>query len=633
MSYATTHQIASVIADPGSYYFLSLVSNLSHVVLANTSNVTIDFQGSELILANEQRIGIALYNCTNIVLQNFTVDYQQLPFTQLQVVSVDAANRQIHYSVPAGWRDPSVFSTAQMVSGTLNGFYVFIFRDGQPAPNLTRMQFQTPVAGGTFSIANDGTPATSAATLTQIRPGDTAVLSARDNLEAIFSSNCVACTLRNIRVYSSPGVGVFMSSPQSMVIDHVYAMPKPGTNRLVSTNADGLSFGQPGSNNTMRLSRSIRTQDDGFSPHSLIFGTVLSQTGTATLQVQPEFNDGVQSGSPVVFQSVVDGTMLGSAVVVTQNPTPTQPPNNSGVVTVNFDRALPANLIGAAIYTTDPAQRGASTVLDRDTVQAQVFARGISLWGLVNSTVKGSYIHHSSLSGIDGTHQLDSNDWMSPPLTGLTLANNVIDGTNFTEGGTLTMGGIDILAQQSAQLPMPTSPHQNITLDKNFVADSGYASIWVGNVTDGSVSGNYLWSPNDRGPNPYNPNGVFGAYLLNPLVIETSQNVTTNNNTVDQTSSRMFITDTEYNELAAYSPGSVYRINAYNLGTLTNPSVTLTDSSGNAMPVAIENTATHALDVQIPASAALGGAYFTLTSGSTKYFGTLFLDTKTISQP
>src|SRR5205807_473844 len=99
------------------------------------------------------------------------------------------------------------------------------------------------------------------------------------------------------------------------------------------------------------------------------------------------------------------------------------------IVAVDFDRDLPTGLSGAAIYTTDPAQRGTGTLLDRNTVQSQVFARGISLWGLMNSTVQGSYIRHSSMSGIDGTHQLFLADWMSPPLADLTLANNVIDGT------------------------------------------------------------------------------------------------------------------------------------------------------------------------------------------------------------
>lgn len=315
VSYASSHKIATVIVNSGSYYFLSLLSDLFHVVLANIAGITIDFQGSDLILAYEQRIGIGLYNCTNTIIENFTLDYQQVPFTQLQIVSVDAANRKIQYSVPPGWRDPSAFSTAQMVNGTLNGFYFFIFRDGQPAPKLTRMQFDPPVSGNSFSIVNDGTSETSVATLAQIRPGDTAVLAGRNNLEAIFSDYCTGCTLRNIRVYSSPGVGVFMSAPQSMLIDHVYAIPKPGTDRLVSTNADGLTFAQPGSNNTIRLSRSIRTQDDGFSPHSLILGTVQSQIETTSLQVQRQYTNRVQNGSPVVFQSVADGDMLGSAVI------------------------------------------------------------------------------------------------------------------------------------------------------------------------------------------------------------------------------------------------------------------------------------------------------------------------------
>jgi hypothetical protein len=33
--------------------------------------------------------------------------------------------------------------------------------------------------------------------------------------------------------------------------------------------------------------------------------------------------------------------------------------------------------------------------------------------------------------------------------------------------------------------------------------------------------------------------------------------------------------DKQYNELAAYASGTVYRLNAYNLGTLANPAITL----------------------------------------------------------
>ena len=90
----------------------------------------------------------------------------------------------------------------------------------------------------------------------------------------------------------------------------------------------------------------------------------------------------------------------------------------------------------------------------------------------------------------------------------------------------------------------------------------------------------------------------------------------------------MRVTDTQYRELAAYAPGGTMRLNAYGLGGLPNPTVMLTDADGVSTPVTIQSTSTHALDVQVPAGAALGGAYLILTSGATKYFGTLFIDSQ-----
>ena len=149
----------------------------------------------------------------------------------------------------------------------------------------------------------------------------------------------------------------------------------------------------------------------------------------------------------------------------------------------------------------------------------------------------------------------------------------------------------------------------------------------MGNTTAGSVSGNYILNPN-LNPEPKVVPAAIAAEVLEPVVSDNSSGISIGNNTMDTTSGRMWVTDTQYNELAAYAPGSLYRLNAYNLGTLPNPNITLTDGDGNTWPVTINNTATHSLNVLIPASAGLGGADFTLTSGSAKYFGTLFLDSQ-----
>lgn len=138
-NYARTNRISLVTVDPGAYYFLSLQFPGFHVVLTRANNMTIDFQGSDLFLARTQRIGIALTDSTNTVLKNFTMDFIQLPFTQLSVTSVDPAQRQIQFQVPAGWQHPSVFNTPQTTSGVEEEDWVFIFRNGQPVQGIGRL--------------------------------------------------------------------------------------------------------------------------------------------------------------------------------------------------------------------------------------------------------------------------------------------------------------------------------------------------------------------------------------------------------------------------------------------------------------------------------------------------------------
>src|SRR5262245_7946148 len=46
VSYASSHGISTVVADVGTYYFLSPQGSNVHAQIANIANVTIDFQGS-----------------------------------------------------------------------------------------------------------------------------------------------------------------------------------------------------------------------------------------------------------------------------------------------------------------------------------------------------------------------------------------------------------------------------------------------------------------------------------------------------------------------------------------------------------------------------------------------------------
>jgi hypothetical protein len=117
--------------------------------------------------------------------------------------------------------------------------------------------------------------------------------------------------------------------------------------------------------------------------------------------------------------------------------------------------------------------------------------------------------------------------------------------------------------------------------------------------------------------------------VIAPLIVDTtSSGITTSNNTIDTTSAVTFVTDPASRELAAYAPGGTIRLNAYDLGSLATPTVTLTDADGVNRPMTIQSTSSHALDVQVPPDTALGGASVAIMSGATKYFGTLFVDSQ-----
>jgi hypothetical protein len=625
VSYARSHQIDRVIADPGAYYFLSLQFAGAHVAWNGLSNLTIDLQGSGLHFSFPLAGGISITNGTNIVLQNFTVDYDPLPFTQVRVVSVNPAQQQIQFAVDGNWQNPSVLNAVFNVSGV--GVDVHIFRNGRPIVGANRLHAQNPIGSTQFIVSPDP-GLTPSAVVALIRPGDIAFLCMRALGPSVATIGCTGCTVRNIAIYSGAAVGLEGAFARSSVFERIYVIPKPGTDRLASS-FTGLQL-SGGLGNQIRLSRMIRVMDNGLEYGARVIGTVKSQTDNRTLVLEGLITSDVSyglpvpNGSAVSFQRLPDGAIVASAVTTSPVAPPYsgQPPQ----ATFTFDRDLPPGIVGTMMFGTDPDAHAANSIIERNAVEElTACCNGFFVVGLRDSIFRGNYIQRSSTSGVQTDNAVRPGGFNSPPASNFAISNNVIDGANWTRTGfpLLQLGSIQVFGTNAPVL-LTASPHQNISIANNFIADSGSAAVWLGNTNGGSVSGNYFLNPN-KNPALESAVSFFGP-STQPLVVQSSLNVAASNNVVDQTSGRMWVTDGQYRELAAYAPGSVIRLNAYDLGALPNPNITLTDADGNTTPVTIQQTTGHALDVQIPASAGLGGAYVTLTSGSLKYFGTLFLD-------
>jgi hypothetical protein len=632
VSYAQMHQIGLVVANPGAYYFRSLQFAGAHVAWDSLSNMTIDLQGSDLYFSHPLVDGMVITNSTNFVLENFTADYNPLPFTQVRVVSVNPSQGSIQFAVDGNWQSPSALNAVFQVapSGYGTGVEVHMFRDGRQIPGVPRMYAGNPVGSNQFTVTPD--PGfTPAAALAPIRPGDIAFLGMRlGGGGPVSTLYCTGCTFRNIQVYSGAGFGFLAGFSASSTFDHIYSIPRPGTDRLASNYVGVLLTGM-GADNEVRLNRIIRNMDDGLEYNALFLGAIKSQTDSRTFVLsgtgvsQLDSANRVPSGTAVAFERISDGSILASAVTTSAATPPYTgtPPQ----ATLTFDRDLPATIVGALMFATDPSQRAGNSVLENNALEeATDCCTGFSVGGMADSVFRGNYVRRSGMSGVHTENSLQPGNFNAPPTVNFAISNNVVDGANWTLTAyhALQFASIEILGTNGINL-LSASPNQNISVTNNFIADSGSAAVWLGSTNLGSVTGNYFLNPDI---NPAVVSAVAHAGPTLPLVLEASAlGINAANNIVDQTSGRMWVTDGQYRELAAYAPGSAVRLNAYGLGTFVPaPTVTLTDSGGHTAALTVQGATAHAIDVQIPASAKLGGAYLKLTSGGATYFGTLFLD-------
>src|SRR5215471_6773399 len=183
-TYAVQNHISTLTADPGAYYFLTRRNSSTHALITAAANLTIDWQNSDLFFHFSNTSALQCSNCTGVTLQNFTVDYQQLPFTQVTVSSVNAAAQTFNFTSIAGYQTPADFNTNRAADDS-DAIWMFLFRNGVPIQTVGRLAAKRPVTGSTIAISDVNDPWARTAQLATIQPGDVAVFTDRSGPPAI----------------------------------------------------------------------------------------------------------------------------------------------------------------------------------------------------------------------------------------------------------------------------------------------------------------------------------------------------------------------------------------------------------------------------------------------------------------
>jgi uncharacterized protein (TIGR03437 family) len=633
VQYAQSHSIPRITADPGSYYFLTGHPFGVFLFLNGTHDLTLDLAGSDLYFALGSWNAVECLQCKNVQFLNFTVDALQLPFTQVQVTSVDTARGRIFYSSLPGWEAAANFNTVRNPFGATEPLYAFDFRKGQPVRQTSRMAIQRPIDAAFLSFTDDGSPWGKAAQLASLQPGDILALTARAGGPTFVVRNSSNVTVRNVAIYYGGQVGIMLEASPNSTVELVQVTPRPGTDRMVSSNADGIGAVQVGENLVIRRCRVKRTGDDGISPNSQQLAVVTGQTGTRQVTMNRSGYSNFANNLQVQFIDNKTGMPAATARITQQTPAySTDLPVFGSAVTLTLDQDLPALAPNTPMVYADPAFRGSGLLIENSLVEENLFARGISVWGVQGGTLKGNVLRKVAWSGINPIQRLSVRDWMTGPIGNLAIRRNVIEqfSTAFGVGNAGTLAGIELDASDANQaLISNASPFSNVTVQDNFVSTGPYSGIRMQNVNGGSATGNLLMNV-VLAPGTGNPGAALLAQLGQPLLAASNSGVTSTPNTVDSATAPAFVTSAVSYADDAIAPDSRAAIFGTRLApqsdvatavpfptSLDGVTVTVTDSAGIARAAQVWFISPGQIDFLVPSGCASGAAVVTVAVGGT----------------
>jgi hypothetical protein len=490
IQYASANGVGLIIADPGAYWFLTSQLADRYLVLNQVSNLTIDFQGSDIYLQRGFLIGFDLESCQQVKLTHFTLDFVELPFTQVMLTAV--SGHTLTYSTINGWPSPA---SLRSPSGSTD-YWAIVLRNGSPPANTSRLSLVPPLGPGSLQVTVDSSPWTQPSVLSTYQPGDVIVVTLRDGDAPIYVEAGNAVVLEGIDIYASGTLGVHLDSAQNSIVSHVRVMPRPGTDRLISSNADGIHLSYIQSGNRVRSCYVNRTMDDGIALNSPFLAFVSQATGSRTLSATEYNQSSVPNGTLVAFVNPNTGQTSGTFHVVSQNPPYGSAQGSNPTVSYTLDGDLPPLQNGFGLIFGDPANRGQSSVVERNVVEDVLFARGIFLGGVSGVTVQKNVVRRTDCGGIVAHQDLAA--YPTAANQNIQIQNNTVDhaigpaavGT----GAIAALGSIFVLATDSNFNPLVLPAALNITIANNYISNAGRSGIWAGEMSGGAITGNTVAS-------------------------------------------------------------------------------------------------------------------------------------------
>ncbi len=502
IEYVRQRGITRVTLDPGNYYFLTTQTNGRYIYLANLQDVTFAFAGAHLLFRNPYALfAMQVVDSERLTFSGFTVDFLELPFTQVRVAAVTPSARTIRFEPLAGFRSATDFNDVRTPNGEAPPLFGLAFRNGTVVADTGRFGIERTITSTTLQASADGYQSEPAA-LARILPGDTLVVLGRgEQGTAVRIDGGRDIAFEDVDVYASNSMALLFIRVGRARLERTRVIPKPGTDRLISTNADGLNFTLVQAGSIIRHCHVRGTMDDAIAVNSTFMASVLDSPVPNRLTVRRKANTKFENGLAMSLVHFTTAAELTGGSIVSQDPFYESPVVSEGTVRLEFDRGLPAVPATSGLVLAGAAARGEGTVVEHNLVEDVQFARGIYIAGPRGVIVRNNTVRRTTSGGIVIWQAMQVPGFAVPPSHDIQILGNVIErpigvGTIAT-GSFAALGGISVASAVGGRF-VTGRVNTGITIAGNRISDSGRSGIWVSSIAGGSIRDNVVERHNRR---------------------------------------------------------------------------------------------------------------------------------------
>ena len=499
---------ARLIIPTGVYAFNDpqILQDGAHIGLYSLSDLTIDGQGSEFIF----HFPIAGFNfdgCHRLLIRNLTLDTDLL-LASLGVVQKagGSTNIRILDAYPINADTPFVaISPYDIQNLKWKGAPGEVF-----SPRNVTMIGPHLFTSPDFNSLTDGEEVV----VRHYTYGGNAF-----SIPTYLTSDV---SFENITIYGAPGMGFYIAGQRGFRLSNCSIMQKPGTQRPVSTAADGSHFTNTAGDILVEDCDFSGQGDDSLNIASL-WVPVTQRINSRTVILTRQYNQWIiQQGSEIKF---VRRNNL--AEICRRHVTQVTYDQSSGRFTTTVDQDLPTDLMVGDLAIN--LSQNNSRFLIRRNFFHDHRARGmlIQSW---NGIIENNRVSHPTWQGIDlftdGYGFLEG-----PGPENVIVRNNTFKGCSYGNYGTAgdTMGTVNITADVPGGISDQRIDH-NILLDGNVISDTPGLAMFVSSAAGLTITNNVILNSNTLGLFPPWYGSAIGVTPHGSIMITKASSVLLTNN-------------------------------------------------------------------------------------------------------